>query len=150
MIRGVPKKRRFGSGLRWLMLGLAVLAVLASSGFIREALRSRQINREIASLKAEADNLRAKNFQITSLQGAADQQEFLEREARLNLNLKKEGEQVVVVKSASDIKPQTPDLAPEAPFGSLTNARKWWIYFTDRNAYDRYAAAVRDAGQTIQ
>lgn len=132
---------KFGARLRWLILGLAVLAVLASSGFIREALRSRQINREIASLKAESENLRAKNFQITSLQGAADQQEFLEREARLNLNLKKEGEQVVVVKSASDLKPQTPDLAPQAPLGTLTNAHRWWLYFTDRNVYDKYSPA---------
>ena len=149
MMRGASHAHRPRIGLRWLMLGLAVLAVVAAGGFVRQALVSRQIDREIASLKTESDQLRAKNFKIASLSGSLDQQEFLEREARTTLNLQKVGEQVVIVKPASAPAMQPSILAP-VPVGTLTNAGKWWLYFTDRTTYDRDAAALHDAaGQTI-
>lgn len=131
------------------MLGLVVLSGFASVGFVREALRSRQIDRQIADLKAESDSLKAKNFQLSSLNASVGEQEFLERQARTELNLKKEGEQVVVVKPA-DIRPANIASALIADVtGPISNAHKWWLYFSDRKAYDRYAASIHDANQTV-
>lgn len=123
--------------VKWIALGLAALSLVAGVGFTREVLRSRQIDSEIAGLKAEAERLRAKNFEITSLHASLTSGEYVEREARLKLNLQKEGERVVVVHKENE----TAVAASGTPDPEWTNARKWWNYFTDRNGLEAYARA---------
>ena len=136
--------RRFG----WLLAGLAAITLLAGVGFAREALRTRQIDREIQALREEADRLRIHNFQVSSLQASLDSGEFLEREARMKLGLQKEGEQVVVLRKE--------EYAASAPLeeGSASrglgegwfNAKKWWNYFADPHAFAEYARTGSVAG----
>ena len=129
--------------LPWLVAGLAVFAVLAGGAFVRETVRARQIDREIASLKDEAERLRVRNFRISALESSLSSGEFLEREARMKLGLQKEGEQAVVVRT-EDARPAA------APAGTgarpvWSNAKKWWTYFTDPDAFSSYVATDRDA-----
>ena len=134
-----------GRGLRWLVAGLAVLAVVVGAGFLREHARSRQIDREIRALKDEAERLRVRNFEITALESSLSSGEFLEREARMKLGLQKEGEQAVVVRTA----PTAPDAGDgalaqaEVPGEAWSNPRKWWTYFTDPQAYRAYVELAR-------
>lgn len=137
-----------GRGLRWLVAGLAVLAVMVASGFLREHARSRQIDLEIRALRAEAERLRVRNFEIAALESSLSSGEFLEREARMKLGLQKEGEQAVVVR-ASPSAPTHGDgpLARTDAFGEAwSNPKKWWTYFTDPEAFRTYASRARDAG----
>lgn len=124
--------------LRWAVIILCALAVLTAVNFFREYARSRQIDREIAALRDEADRLRAKNFEIRSLQVALEKQEFFEREARTKLNFQKEGERVVILH-----KPSPADLSAEALANAegerWSNPKLWWTYFADRKSYDDYA-----------
>ena len=134
-----------GRGLRWLVAGLAVLAVMVGVGFLREHARSRQIDREIRALKDEAERLRVRNFEITALESSLSSGEFLEREARMKLGLQKEGEQAVVVRAPE---PRLAEAeAPRSPQGEAgwSNPKKWWTYFTDPEAYRDYAELARDA-----
>lgn len=117
---------------------LAALALLAGAGFVRELVRSRQIDREIRALHEEAERLRARNFEIARLQSSIGSSEFLEREARLKLGLRKDGEQVVVLRKRDAL--AQGDEAPRSPKGGAgwSNPKKWFMYFADRNAYDAY------------
>jgi|RhisoiCoNPM_1038542.scaffolds.fasta_scaffold00193_3 cell division protein FtsB len=125
--------------LGWLVAGLAVFAVLAGAAFVRESLRARQIDREIESLRSEAERLRVRNFEISALESSLSSGEFLEREARMKLGLQKEGEQAVVVRTAEAAvtDPVRQDAAAQAVW---SNAKKWWTYFTDPEAFRNYVA----------
>ncbi|MFA5853592.1 MAG: septum formation initiator family protein [Patescibacteria group bacterium] len=136
--------------LGWLVAGLAVSSLLAGVGFAREALRTRQIDREIQALRQEADKLRIHNFQVSSLQASLDSGEFLEREARMKLGLQKEGEQVVVLRKDA-VKP-LPETAEGPAARSLaegwSNTKKWWNYFADPHAFAEYARTNSVAGSS--
>ena len=125
--------------LGWLVVGLAVFAVLAGGAFVRESLRARQIDREIASLRDEAERLRVRNFEISALESSLSSGEFLEREARMKLGLQKEGEQAVVVQTAEAPETDAVRLDGAAP-AVWSNAKKWWTYFTDPEAFRNYVA----------
>jgi|SRR5688572_3419514 len=129
--------------LGWLVVGLAVFAVLAGGAFVRESLRARQIDREIESLRAEAERLRVRNFEITALESSLSSGEFLEREARMKLGLQKAGERAVVVRT-----PEAPAADPVRADGGAqaawSNAKKWWTYFTDPEAFRNYVAIAGD------
>ena len=125
----------------WLIAILGIVAALAAGSFIRETLRSRQVDREIAALQAESASLQARNFELLSMNANLDTPDSLEREARLDLNLRKDGEQVVV------LHPAAPSAAPSVPASQETwsNPGKWWAYFTDRSAYDEHLRTDRAA-----
>jgi|GEM_PF-1246913 len=131
--------------LLWLVAGLAAFAVLAGGAFIRESVRARQIDREIDALRGEAERLRVRNFEISALESSLSSGEFLEREARMKLGLQKEGEQAVVVR-AEEARPaaETPRKDDEGR-SAWSNTKKWWTYFTDPEAFRKYAAIARDA-----
>ncbi len=134
--------------LGWLVAGLAAVTFLAGIGFVRETLRTRQIDREIQALRQEAERLRIHNFQVSSLQASLDSGEFLEREARTKLGLQKEGEQVVVLRK-DEMKPQektSEELAAQALVEGWSNAKKWWNYFADPHAFAEYARTRSVAG----
>lgn len=139
----MQKKAKRGAGRRgWLVAVLAVLAGLSGAGFAREYLRSRQIDAEILALKQEADRLQVRNFQVSSLAASLRDGDYLEREARLKLGLRKEGEQVVVLRkqAATEASPSAP-AAPMEP--AWSNPKKWWTLFVDPKAYEAYAGSRR-------
>ena len=126
----------------WIVAGAAGVALLVSVSFVRETLRSRQIDQQIAALKTESESLRARNLQIASLNTSLGAGEFLEREARVKLNLQKEGEHVVVIqKDAPPVRQALDD--PQAELAKLSVPARWWLYFIDHAAYESYAAAAR-------
>ena len=134
------KRDRPEGRLGWLVAGLAAFALLAGAAFVRETVRARQIDREIASLKQEADRLRVRNFEISALESSLSSGEFLEREARMKLGLQKAGEQAVVVRAPETHVSQAP--LPQAE--AWSNPKKWWTYFTDPEAFRNYVAIASD------
>jgi cell division protein FtsB len=124
----------------WLVAALAIMAALSGAGFAREYFRSRQIDAEIRSLKDEAQRLQVRNFQVSSLAASLKNGEYLEREARLKLGLRKEGEQVVVIRN-SDPKKPAPSTSGSAQEPSWSNPKKWWTLFVDPKAYDTYVSS---------
>lgn len=131
------KTERGTRRLGWLIAALVVAAALSGAGFVREYFRSRQIDAEIRALKEESDRLQVRNFQISSLEASLQDGEYLEREARLKLGLRKEGEQVVVLRKEDAAAPSQPETAaPQEP--GWSNPKKWWTLFADPKAYEAY------------
>ncbi len=142
------KSKPSGARYRWAAIGLAALALAVGASFAREAVRTRQIDREIAELKSESERLRAKNFEIASMRSTLGQTEFAEKEARLKLGLRKEGEQVVVIQPSP--KATVDESASVAVVDDLSNPTKWWLYFMDHKKLEAYGPARPEQPATIE
>lgn len=134
-------------GFRFLFIINGIVLLLFSFAFGREYLRNREIQGDISRLQEQAEELAARNLQITELKTAFQTESFVEREARLKLGMKKPGEQVVVIQreeEGSASSPQDPLRIlnnPNEP-DDVANPTKWWYYFFDKTSFDQYAEYV--------
>lgn len=137
-LRGIQEesilKRKFW---RSKILAFALLMIIALIGypFAKKINQQRLLNKEIKELEAEAQRVANKNKELTGLIDYLQSDNFLETEARLNLDLKKPGEKVAVIKGAQeqpvDLKTSAfniPGLDKETPV-IVSNPQKWWVYF---------------------
>ncbi len=127
----------------FLVINMLVLAFLALS-FGREFMRDWEINREIESLRTEAEELEVHNLEIANLNNELNSETFIEGEARLKLGLVKPGEQLVVVVDEDDVasvslnENQAPlqhiNYQQENNF-EVANPTRWWYYFFNHEKY---------------
>lgn len=112
-------------------LGLVIL-ILISIPLAKNVSKRYNINKEVRELGKEIEELEYKNKDLKDLIIYLESDQFVEEQARLNLGLKKEGEQAIVIE---DISPrQLLDSGEEnsgelASAKNLTNPQKWWRYF---------------------
>ncbi len=118
-------------GLKRVLIANLVVFALVGWGFSGEYIRNREAQQEVDRLKAQADELEAKNTEIADLGKKFSTSEMLEREARLKLNLRKPGEEVVVVQAgpggSGAGNPVPARASGKAPPPS--NLARWWQYF---------------------
>ena len=141
-MKKVSSSRKGYPHIRWIGLGLTVLTMLMAASLAKEMVRSRQIDNEIKALKEEAEALKVRNFEISSISASLDDKNFLEKEARTKLGLRKEGERVVVLSSATNREITKKERSNNLFAGNndeWSNPKKWLMYFADRNSYDTYA-----------
>lgn len=94
------------------------------------------INSEIAQLDNEIKSFEAKNLSLKEKMKYLQSDQFANEQAKLNLNYKKEGEEVVVI-STSTAAPENSKLASddqnlsddEKNSSDANNAVRWWRYF---------------------
>lgn len=105
---------------------LLLVLVLGAVAFITFQLymQKRQVDSEIARLREQSDNLSKDNGQLSELIKYLDTPEYKEREAREKLNLKKPGEEVVVLPEGSD-----QGQVASAQTETKSNPEKWFSYF---------------------
>ncbi len=101
-----------------------------------------QMAREINNINQEIERLKQNNQNLTALIESFNNQSFLEKEAKRRLNLRKEGEEVVILpkNEFSDNQTTTPETNSASLAGSSNqnqvvdnkeepNFQKWWRYF---------------------
>ncbi len=120
--------RRFWNARTLVVFGgIGVFTV--GSGLIGLSVRNRSIDADIARLQGQAQTLETRNVELVELLKRFETSGFLEREARLKLNLQKPGETVVVVERGNAATASsTPSAAERTRIG---NAERWWRYFFD-------------------
>lgn len=112
------------------MLAVGALAIfVVGSGLIQLVLRRRAVDDDIARLEAEARQLEGKNSDMLTLIQRFQTSGFLEREARLKLNMQKPGETVVVIERTV---PAAASTTVRAVAVRDANWKRWWWYFFDR------------------
>lgn len=124
-------KKRLLISILFTLVGLAII-FFVSYRAVKEAYRSRQIEKEIDAMKQEAEKIRRDNKDLEEKIGYFQTQEFQEWEAKEKLNFQKENESVVIVRpSPSNIinKNETVQDNQENNDEELSNYRKWWNYF---------------------
>lgn len=135
------KIKKILSSKIFLFIAIFVLIFLLI-GLVRETYRKHQLVREINSLKANVDKLEGDNQQLVDLMDYFKEDSYLEKEARIKLNLKNPGETVVVlskdvvdgvevIRTGSVLEEEeNKNIEPESNNDSeMPNYWKWWEYF---------------------
>ena len=120
-------KKILSSRVFLFVVTLALIAVAVNLG--RESYRKYQLTQEIDRLKIEIERLEGKNDQLANLMEYLKEEPYLEKEARLKLNLKKPGEKVIILsdqeqKEQEEVVNDVPEATKEDG-----NHWKWWEYF---------------------
>jgi len=115
---------------KFLALVGLVLIVLISFPLARSISKRYQINKEIKDLDKEIGEVETQNKDLKQLINYLESDQFVEEKARLNLGLKKEGENVVVIKeTALANSDSTAEENKAASLKNFSNTKKWWNYF---------------------
>jgi len=107
-----------------ILVAIFLLVIIALG---RETYRNYGINQEIKQLQEKIDELQKSNADFSEMQKYFQSEEFLEKEARLKLNLMKDGEKLIIVKQNESI--IAGQDSGEAESGDISNIKKWWQYF---------------------
>jgi cell division protein FtsB len=127
----------------FFVLFLLILVAL-SVPLVKNINNRNKINAEIASLEAEISLTQNKNGELNKLISYLESDQYIEEQARTNMGLKKEGEEVVVLKglgstnkkvqannsTANDSPFTVPGLEKNKDNGVLSNPEKWLKYFS--------------------
>lgn len=120
------------------LLGLVVI-ILISFPFAKNTLKQYRVNKEISELKKEISDLQNKNVDLKNFVSYLESDQFAEEQARLNLGLKKPGEELTVIKAAAGDIPASassgatifniPGYEKNKPAAKKSNPEKWLNYF---------------------
>jgi cell division protein FtsL len=111
------------------LVGLALI-VLISFPLAKSVSKRYQIDKEIKDLDKEIAEVETKNKDLKQLINYLESDQFVEEKARLNLGLKKAGENVVVIKETADVISDSSSQENQVNFsGNFSNSAKWWNYF---------------------
>lgn len=127
-------KKKFSFVVIFFIAGI-ILAVFISSSAVREAYRSRKIEREVEQLRQEAKRIQNENEQLAERIAYFETAEFQEKIAKEKLNLQKPDENVVVVKQGikKEEVASVETLAVDDKQQDVPNYLKWWNFFFKYN-----------------
>lgn len=123
-------KRFFGS--RWFLVTAFVVAVLVAFGYARAYYQDYKIRQEINSLQEQVKKLEHKKLESMEILKYVISDAFVEEKARTELNLKKPGENVLVLKNQDGDEKIEENSPVEKTL--LNNPIKWWYYFLNRES----------------
>jgi cell division protein FtsB len=119
---------RLVSSQRFLaIIGLVFLVVIIFP-LARTYSQRRLIEKEITDVKNQISDFENQNQELKDLITYLQSDQSLEEQARLNLNLKKPGEGVIMIED-KNIKMNKVEAAPTS--SNMNNFTKWWLYFLD-------------------
>lgn len=93
----------------------------------KESYRRYQTHKEVISLKGEVESLKEKNQTLSNLLDYFGSEKSLEKEARLKLNLLKEGEKLVIISPDKKTGSEN-QLLEDVEEKQLSNFEKWLDY----------------------
>jgi len=116
-----------------LLISLLIL-VFFSFNLFKEIVNRRDLHGDIKILDDEITKLENKNQKLSFLIDYYESLEFVEKEARTKLNLRKPGEKIIIVSEDNEDVTEQTDFFDTTVLTSsdiihLTNPQKWWNYF---------------------
>lgn len=113
-----------------IILGLAIIIVI-SIPISKNISKKYNIDQEILELEKEITAMESANTDFKKMITYLESDSFVEEQARLNLGLKKEGEEVIVIESTDFAKKasQKEILANGLGYGDKFFLLVWWDYF---------------------
>jgi cell division protein FtsB len=119
---------RLFSSQRFLAIIGLVFLLLIVFPLAKTYTQRRVVEQEINGVKKEISDFESSNQEMRNMITYLQSDQSLEEQARLNLNLKKPGEKVIVIEEAKT-STSTIDINKNTTPGS--NLTKWWHYFFD-------------------
>ncbi len=121
-------ERLLKSRIFFIFLVPVFLALLV--GIFQQIYERYQVQAKLNELNAEVANYKKQQEDLTKLIEYYQDPSNLENEARVRLNLKKEGEKVVIILPTAT---STSDNAISSSDENLPNYKQWWYYFFPRD-----------------
>ena len=115
------------SKLTFLVLIPIVLALLFSIG--QRIYYQYQARVEFNELAGQVEILKKQKDDLDNLVGYYNDKNNLEKEARIRLNVKKPGENVVIVLPQATSTGESSKLSSVSESKTLPNWKQWWYYF---------------------
>jgi len=113
-------------------LGLVII-ILISFPLSKNISKKYKIDQEIKELEKEINDLEYRNNDFKKLISYLESDQFVEEQAKLNLGLKKQGEEAIIVKEKNEtVNSETGDfIIGDIDNKSLnySNPQRWWYYF---------------------
>lgn len=112
------------------LLVLIIVLITITLNLSQNYSKNKEVNEEIASLRQEISSLEQENLQFQELINYFNSDAYIEEKARIDLGLKKQGEQVVVV--TGDISEQIAQQTNSQTYTNnknKSNPKKWWDHF---------------------
>ena len=129
----LPREKRSGildfiSSQRFFSLVALFILLAVFFPVLKTYNQRRLVEREIAEVQEQISEYEGRNQELQQLINYLQSDQSLEDQARLNLNLKKPGEAVVIIENKkNNTTQQTLDMETKA-----SNLSKWWRYFFGR------------------
>ena len=119
---------RFFTSQRFLAIVGLVFLILIAFPLARTYSQKKILEKELADIKAEIEQFDKEEIgNLEEMIKYLNSEQSVEAQARLNLNLKKPGETVVVIeKEENKLSQEEANLKHQAPENNLL---KWWQYF---------------------
>jgi cell division protein FtsB len=120
----------------WLRAGLVGIAVLIAWAVYvssKQLTRNERIESEVEALRVEADKIRRENETLHEKIGYFSTPDFQEQEAKEKLGMKKEHEEVAVIKERPEavMIPSIPERQPAHLTAETPHYRQWFeLFFT--------------------
>lgn len=105
-----------------LLVAILILTIVALG---REGYRYFRVSQEIRDLEKKIEALEKENEELAGMEKYFQSEDFLEKEARLKLNLTKPGEKLIIVKTPEDLEEEQEQEITKQVF----NIQLWWDYF---------------------
>lgn len=120
-----------------------VVIVAISIPLARNVSKHYKINREVHELQGEIAALETKNDKLNDLIGYLNSDDFVDEQARINLGLRSEGEDLVIIKEKETKKTAINDSIKKSVYNikgfdhepqekNKNNPQKWLGYFLGR------------------
>lgn len=118
--------RRLVMSQRFLAIIGLVFLVLVFLPLAKTYSQRKLVEKEIKDVEKQISDAEKKNRELAEMIQYLQSPQYLETQARLNLNLKKPGESVIVINSAASA-----TAVPVVADGGAgkNNYAKWWYYF---------------------
>ena len=107
------------------IIGLVFLVVIIFP-LAKAYSQRRLVEKEISDVKQQISDYETQNQELKDLIVYLQSDQSLEEQARRNLNLKKPGEQVIVIE---DKKVDSNPVQTASSQNNINNLSKWWNYF---------------------
>jgi len=121
---------RIFSSQRFLAIVGLVFLLLIVFPLAKTYTQKRLVEKEIADVKREISDFESTNSELKDMITYLESDQSLEEQARLNLNLKKPDEKVIVIEAAKNT--STTNEINKTTI-SESNFTKWWRYFFKSN-----------------
>ncbi len=119
--------RRFFASRMFLLVAF-IIAVLVALGYARAYYQDFKVKEEIRALQSEVKSLERKKLESLEILKYVTSPAFVEEKARTELNMKRPGENVVVVDGL--LPKMKREVGKPVDEIYLSNPVKWWYYFT--------------------
>lgn len=106
---------------------LIIVLILVIIVLGKESYQYFRISQEIKSLEKSIEELEKENEELARMEKYFNSEDFLEKQARLKLNLAKPGERVIIIKTPEDLEQEVEQEQTIAK--EISNIQKWFEYF---------------------